>query len=94
MHSYTCERNKTKQKNESVSQFPLRYLPNPRIKPRSPALSVNSLPSESPGKPTKTYIQSERLRTPVFLLGKSHGQRSLADYSPWGCRGLDMTEAT
>ena len=21
--------------------------------------------------------------TPVFLLGKSHGQRSLADYSPW-----------
>ena len=23
---------------------------------------------------------------PVFLLGKSHGQRSLAGYSPWGCR--------
>ena len=22
--------------------------------------------------------------TPVFLLGKSHGQRSLAGYSPWG----------
>ena len=22
--------------------------------------------------------------TPVFLPGKSHGQRSLADYSPWG----------
>ena len=22
-------------------------------------------------------------RTPVFLPGKSHGQRSLADYSPW-----------
>ena len=21
---------------------------------------------------------------PVFLSGKSHGQRSLADYSPWG----------
>ena len=21
--------------------------------------------------------------TPVFLLGKSHGQRSLAGYSPW-----------
>ena len=21
---------------------------------------------------------------PVFLPGKSHGQRSLADYSPWG----------
>ena len=23
--------------------------------------------------------------TPVFLPGESHGQRSLADYSPWGC---------
>ena len=22
--------------------------------------------------------------TPVFLPGKSHGQRSLVDYSPWG----------
>ena len=26
-------------------------LPNPGIKPRSPALQVNSLPSEAPGKP-------------------------------------------
>ena len=25
-------------------------------------------------------------RTPVFLSGESHGQRSLAGYSPWGCR--------
>ena len=24
--------------------------------------------------------------TPVFLPGKSHGQRSLAGYSPWGCK--------
>ena len=24
--------------------------------------------------------------TPVFLPGDSHRQRSLADYSPWGCR--------
>ena len=22
--------------------------------------------------------------TPIFLLGESHGQKSLADYSPWG----------
>ena len=28
---------------------------------------------------------------PVFLLGKSHGQRNLVDYSPWGCKELDMT---
>ena len=30
--------------------------------------------------------------TPVLLPGKSHGQRSLEGYSPWGCWGLDMTE--
>ena len=24
--------------------------------------------------------------------GKSQGQRSLVDYSPWGCKELDMTE--
>ena len=27
-----------------------------------------------------------------FLPGESHGQRSLADYSPWGCKESDMTE--
>ena len=30
--------------------------------------------------------------TPVFLPGKSHGQRSLVGYSPWGCQESDMTE--
>ena len=30
--------------------------------------------------------------TPVFLPGESHGQRSLASYSPWGCKESDMTE--
>ena len=30
--------------------------------------------------------------TPVFLPGKFHGQRSLVDYSLWGCKELDMTE--
>ena len=32
--------------------------------------------------------------TPVFLPGESHGQRGLADYSPWSHKKLDMTEAT
>ena len=27
----------------------------------------------------------------MFLPGKSHGQRSLADYSPWGHKESDMT---
>ena len=30
--------------------------------------------------------------TPVLLPGKSHGQRSLVGYSPWGCKDSDMTE--
>ena len=30
--------------------------------------------------------------TPVFLSGESHGQRSLAGYSPLGCRESDTTE--
>ena len=30
--------------------------------------------------------------TPVFLSGKSHGQRSLVGYSPWGCQESDTTE--
>ena len=32
--------------------------------------------------------------TLVFLPGESHGQMILAGYSPWGCKELDMTEAT
>ena len=32
------------------------------------------------------------LWTLVFLPGEFHGQRSLADYSPWGCKESDVTE--
>ena len=32
--------------------------------------------------------------TPVFLPGESHGQRSLAGYSPWDHKELDATEVT
>ena len=31
---------------------------------------------------------------PVFLSGECHGQRSLAGYSPWGCKESDTTETT
>ena len=30
--------------------------------------------------------------TPVFLPGESQKRRSLAGYSPWGCKESDMTE--
>ena len=32
--------------------------------------------------------------TPVFLPGESRGQRSLAGYSPWGCKESDTMEYT
>ena len=32
------------------------------------------------------------LPTLVFLPGEFHGQRSLAGYTPWGCKESDMTE--
>ena len=30
--------------------------------------------------------------SPIFLPGESHGQRNLADYSPYGCTESDATE--
>ena len=32
--------------------------------------------------------------TQVFLLGESHGQRSLVNYSSWDCKESDTTEVT
>ena len=37
-------------------------------------------------------IPPEKATTPVFLPGESHGQRNLADYSPWGHEESDTTE--
>ena len=41
-------------------------------------------------------IQWRRPRQPTPLLwpGESHGQNSLAGYSPWGGKESDMTEVT
>ena len=43
----------------------------------------------------RVYIHHWRRQwnpTPVLLLGKSHGWRSLVGCSPWGCWESDMTE--
>ena len=42
-------------------------LPNPVIKPRSPALETDSLPSEPPGKPKNTGVGSLSLLQGIFL---------------------------
>ena len=50
--------------------FPLpRDLPDPGIEPRSPALQVDSLLSEPPGKPS-----SEEISTTCFPAGKTEGR--------------------
>ena len=46
---------------------------------------VQSLGQEDPQR-------KEWRLTPIFVPGESHGQRSLAGYSPWGHKESDMTE--
>ena len=48
---------------------------------------VPSLGQENP-------LKKEMAIIPVFLPGKSHGQRSLVGYGSWGHKELDMIEAT
>ena len=56
---------------------------------------------KNPPASEKTWVQSlgwedplekEQQLTPVFLPRKPHGWRSLADYSPWGCRESDTSD--
>ena len=37
-------------------------------------------------------LEEEMATHSSTLAGKSHGQRSLVDYSPWGHKELDTTE--
>ena len=46
-------------------------LPNPGIEPRSPALQVNSLPSEPSEKPNNTGVGSLSLLQGIFLIQES-----------------------
>ena len=60
---------------------------NPPAMQKPQEAQVRSLSGEDP-------LERGLATSPVFLPGKSHGQRSLADYSPWGHKELDMTEYT
>ena len=42
----------------------------------------------------KTTWRRKWQPTPIVLSGKSHGQRNLPGYSPWGCKELNKTEHT
>ena len=47
--------------------------------------SVKSLDGEDP-------LEKEVATHSSILARESHGQRSLVDLSPWGCKELDTTE--
>ena len=52
-------------------------LPNPGMKPRSPALQVDSLPVEPPGKPKNTGVGSLSLPDPGIKPGSPALQADL-----------------
>ena len=65
---------------EYWSGYPFPYpgdLPNPGIKPRSPALQVDSLPAEPPRKPKNTGVGSLSLLKGIFLTQESNRGLSL-----------------
>ena len=47
-------------------------LPNPGIKPRSPSLQADSLPTKPPGKPKNTGVGSLSLLQGIFLTQESN----------------------
>ena len=58
---------------------------------------------KNPPAMQETWIQSLRWEDPLekgmathssILAWRIHGQRSLAGYSPWGCKESDTTEGT
>ena len=64
-------------------------LPNPEIKPRSPALQARSLPFEPPGKPKNSGVGSLSLLQGLFLIQESnwgllHCRRILSQLSYQG----------
>ena len=44
------------------------------------------------GEAFMAYLEKEMATTPALLPRKSHEQRSLVGYGPWGCEESDTTE--
>ena len=57
-----------------------------------PAMQKTRVRFLGQGIPGKIPWRRKWQPTPVFLPGESHGQRSLAGYSPWGRKESDPTE--
>ena len=59
--------------------------------------TIKNLSACSVGDPVPSLGQKDPLEKEIathvsILAGKSHGQRSLVSYSPWGRKELDTTE--
>ena len=63
---------------EWVAMPPPGDLPNPGIKPRSPVLQTDSLPSETPGKPKNTGVGSPPLLQGIFQTQNQTGVSCIA----------------
>ena len=74
----------------SVTHSCLQYLPT--LTSLAKCLSASDLLLSSAF--ISWYWRRKWQSAPVFLPGKSYGQRRLAGYSPWGREESDMTEAT
>ena len=59
---------------------------------KKPAANSGDITGSIPGS-ERSSGEGNGLPTPVFLLGQSHGQRSLVGFGPWGHKELDRTEA-
>ena len=93
--------------SEHRNLFPRRCWEVPAAVEREPAWASRRLRGEEPAGQCRrhtrrglhAWVGKNPWRRawqpiPVFLPGESHGQRSLAGYSPWGCKESDTTEAT
>ena len=92
-----------KQSEKSNSAVKLQLKSNLKVKRLTDCFSVVALMINNPPAIRETWVRSLgwKIRwrrawqpTPVFLPGESHGQRSLAGYSPGGRRELNTSEAT
>ena len=61
------------------------WVKNPPATQETQEMQVQSLSWEDPWS-------RKWQPTPIFLPEKSHGQRSLVGFSPWGCTESGMTE--
>ena len=87
MHVYTLK-NCWKNVYQNINSYPQWVSLLPQAVKNLPAVQETQVFSWV----RKIPWRREWLPTPVFLPGEFHGQRSLAGYSPWGCKELDMNE--